>query len=699
MATIFGTTGNDNLSNGTSGNDTFATSNGSDTVKATKGNDTYHLGYLDSASYWKINFTDFDTVDYGSAWQSYGLASDAALKIVVDLQLGTVRKLGAAGALLNTDTLVGVDGVWGTAAADRFYGRNHWDFEQFYGSRGGDLFDGRAGTDGVSYQATDSTRGIDVDLAAGRVRWNDGPNVDTLRQIESIRGTNQADRFDATGYGGTSTNRNSWGEQWNLYDPRGGDDTVVGNGLTILTPGGALGGAVRVDLSLQTSPTASARIVTAFTDDPASSSGITPGNLRVSGVFAFRAGNYDDTLLGGGRVNTRGGDLTVSGDLSAEAFRGNGGDDFIDGRTGFDRAEYNTGDQTVGLTIKLAAGTVVGDRLLVGSDTLRGIESIGSSYLDDVYDARGFTLSNAAAPSANRGDVRPEILVPDVTLGSSAFNLFRAYGGNDTVIGNDATWLSFVGILVETPGAAVPSVTATFDSKNAGSASYGDADGGYGTVRFSGTRGITGSDGNDRLTGATGFQDLRGGFGNDTLSGGDGNDMLAGHTDDEIDSLVNRSARLTDNDSLDGGAGNDRLRGDFGNDTLAGGSGNDTLAGGNGNDRSAGGPGRDGFLFDVRPNATTNRDRITDFVPADDTIQLENAIFTAFTATGTLAAGRLRAGAGIRTAADSNDFLIYDSTSGALYYDADGSGAAHAPVAFATLGAGLALTVSDFFII
>jgi Ca2+-binding RTX toxin-like protein len=43
--------------------------------------------------------------------------------------------------------------------------------------------------------------------------------------------------------------------------------------------------------------------------------------------------------------------------------------------------------------------------------------------------------------------------------------------------------------------------------------------------------------------------------------------------------------------------------------------------------------------------------------------------------------------------------VIYNSTTGALYYDADGSGATHAPVPFATLGAGLALTVSDFLIV
>ncbi len=711
MATILGSINNDNLYNGTTGNDSFITSLGHDYVQATQGNDSYNLGYAKSASYWKITFRDFDSVDYGNAWNSYGFASDTALKIVADLQLGTVKKLTAAGTLLSTDKLIGVDGVWGTGGADKFYGRDFWDFEQFYASRGGDFFDGRGGSDGVIYQYIASTAGIKVELAAGKVTWLDGPSVDTLRQIELIRGTNFADTYDARGFSDSSTNKNSAGETWNLFDPRGGDDKVLGNGRTILNSG-ELGGAVSIDLSLQTSPTKSAYIITSFTDNPDSTAGYTPGKILASGVNEVRSGSYDDTLRGGGRVNTDGPSAasSVSGDLSYESFRGNGGNDRIDGRTGFDRAEYNVGDQTQGIVVKLAAGTVVGDPLATGSDTLRGIESINSTFMDDVYDARGFTLSSAAAPSTNRGDVK--YLTLGETLASDAFNEFRAYGGHDTVIGNDATRVSFSSIFVETLTGAQPSVIATFSSANAGSASFGNTDGGYGSVNFTGTRSIIGSAGNDKITGAAGHQALRGYYGNDTLLGGDGSDVLYGHNGGSA-TAINLSAVYSDNDRLDGGAGNDLLRGDFGNDsliggtgndtleggtgndTLNGGAGNDTLSGGAGNDSLIGGSGKDNFRFDAALSATTNRDKISDFVVADDTIQLENAVFTKLTTTGTLAAGRLHIGS---AAQDSNDFLIYNRGTGALFYDADGNGSASAQVQFATLATGLALTASDFFV-
>jgi serralysin len=95
-----------------------------------------------------------------------------------------------------------------------------------------------------------------------------------------------------------------------------------------------------------------------------------------------------------------------------------------------------------------------------------------------------------------------------------------------------------------------------------------------------------------------------------------------------------------------------------------------------GNDSLLGGLGADIFRFDTLPNAATNRDTIGDFNVLDDTIELENAIFTSLLSTGTLAAGSFRSGAGITAAADADDYLIYDTSSGALYYDANGNAGA-----------------------
>jgi hypothetical protein len=95
--------------------------------------------------------------------------------------------------------------------------------------------------------------------------------------------------------------------------------------------------------------------------------------------------------------------------------------------------------------------------------------------------------------------------------------------------------------------------------------------------------------------------------------------------------------------------------------------------------------------------AAGNVDVVTDFSVADDTIELENAIFTAFAATGPVVAGALRIGS---AAADRDDRIIYNSVDGALSYDADGNTAGGvAAVRIATLSTNLSITSADFLVV
>lgn len=154
-------------------------------------------------------------------------------------------------------------------------------------------------------------------------------------------------------------------------------------------------------------------------------------------------------------------------------------------------------------------------------------------------------------------------------------------------------------------------------------------------------------------------------------------------------------------DSLTGSSGADYIVGLGGSDTLVGLGGNDKLDGGSSNDKLygkdgvdilTGGSGRDTFVFDTAISGGV--DKITDFLAVDDTIRLENAYFTGLS-TGSLASSAFHIGA---AAHDSSDRIIYDQTSGALYFDADGTGSAVAQQ-FALLTPGTAVTNADFSII
>jgi Ca2+-binding RTX toxin-like protein len=240
----------------------------------------------------------------------------------------------------------------------------------------------------------------------------------------------------------------------------------------------------------------------------------------------------------------------------------------------------------------------------------------------------------------------------------------------------------------------------------------------------------------DHLFGGAGRDTLDGGLGADSMSGGTGNDNykvddaqdivteLAGEGIDDVYATIDYTlpdhveelevrgtatigiGNILDNfisgnefgNLLDGKAGADELEGAAGNDTLIGGQGNDTLIGGQGRDRLTGGGGSDVLLFDTRLNASRNVDSIAGFVAKDDTIQLENAVFSRFTTEGaTLSAANFKANAaGVAT--DRNDFIVYDTVSGKLFYDADGNGAG-AAVQFATLVGAPAITAADFLVI
>jgi Ca2+-binding RTX toxin-like protein len=122
---------------------------------------------------------------------------------------------------------------------------------------------------------------------------------------------------------------------------------------------------------------------------------------------------------------------------------------------------------------------------------------------------------------------------------------------------------------------------------------------------------------------------------------------------------------------VEGGSGNDTLLGDNSDNMLDGFLGNDLLIGG---------AGRDQFIFEAELGAT-NVDTIQGYSAADDTIVLDRAVFTALGSPGILTAGAFNTGS---AASDVDDRIIYNTSNGALLYDADGVGGV-AAVQFATL--------------
>lgn len=176
------------------------------------------------------------------------------------------------------------------------------------------------------------------------------------------------------------------------------------------------------------------------------------------------------------------------------------------------------------------------------------------------------------------------------------------------------------------------------------------------------------------------YADLRAAYGTDTIAA-------------KLHYLTNgfnegRSISLSGNDTLTGYVGADNLNGGDGNDWLVGMGGNDTLTGG---------AGADTFLFQTTPDASTYA-TITDFASGTDHIALQRSVFGGLGAAGTLEAAAFWSGAGATMAHDADDRLIYNSTTGDLYYDPDGTGSATAILIANIANLAQPLSSADFLI-
>jgi len=178
-----------------------------------------------------------------------------------------------------------------------------------------------------------------------------------------------------------------------------------------------------------------------------------------------------------------------------------------------------------------------------------------------------------------------------------------------------------------------------------------------------------------------------GGNNGDTFNLGNGNDVAFG--DGGSDNLSGAG----DNDWVFGGQSGDTLTGNNGIDILYGGGGSDSMAGGNQSDT---------FVF--ADGWTTGVDTITDFSGSGgdgDKLLLANdyaGLFTTLSSSGGhLDATQFASGAGLATASSTSIHVIYDTTTGNLYYDADGAGGTSA-VQFATLQGHPALTANDILV-
>ena len=417
--------------------------------------------------------------------------------------------------------------------------------------------------------------------------------------------------------------------------------------------------------------------------------------------YALAAGSYvealsTDSIAGTDAINLTGNAFNneIYGNNGANILNGGGGGDYLVGWGGddtyliFSGAEIIIENQNGGrdvvytsVSYALAAGAYVE---ALSTDSIAGTSAInltGNAFNNEIY-------------------------------GNNGANLLNGGGGGDYLVGwgGDDTYLIFSGgaIIIENLNDG-RDVVYTSVSYALGAGVYVEA---LSTDSIAGTSAIN-------LSGNAFNNEIYGNNGANILNGGGGGDYLVGWGGDDTYLIFNGTEIIIENQNggrdvvytslsyaLDAGVSVEALSTDsiagtnainltgneFGNEVY-GNNGANVLNGGGAADYLVGYGGADSFAFTTALGGG-NIDIIVDFQVGIDNFLLAGAAGQPFAA---LASGALSAGAFVIGAAaqDANDYLIYNSGTGALLYDADGNGAG-AAVQFASLDTGLALTAASF---
>lgn len=384
--------------------------------------------------------------------------------------------------------------------------------------------------------------------------------------------------------------------------------------------------------------------------------------LRLLGADNIDAtGNTGDNLLVGNSGNN-----ILNGSTGIDTMQGGDGDDvyFVDNAGDVAIEGSNMGSDRVNTSISYTLGSNIEDGLLLGTANLDLTGNAFSNFL--IGNAGNNILDGGAGVDTLAGAGGDDTYIVDLP---TDFISEQAAGGTDTV-------QSTVNFTLR-PNIENLTLLGTANLQGIGN--------GENNI-------LIGNSGANRLNGSTGADTMTGGDGNDIYSVDDAGDVVIENANEGVDTVLSFATQTlganverlylfgTADIDATGNGDNNGLLGNDGDNALSGMGGNDLLFGGLGNDTMTGGAGNDTFFFHTALDGVNNVETLIDFSHADDTMRLDSAVFTGLS-TGLLSANAFIIGT---AAGDADDRIIYDDTTGDLFFDADGNGAG-AQIQFATL--------------
>jgi Ca2+-binding RTX toxin-like protein len=373
-------------------------------------------------------------------------------------------------------TLGGGDSVVAGAGDDRVCTGD--DSDSVLGGPGDDSIDTGAGTsDGVFYFTAAGP--VNVNLESGMAT---GEGRDTLLNAEDATGSDFNDTFVGNAeinviFGEGGSDRIDGGAHSDALVGGPGDDTLIGRAGDG-DAAGFIDATNGVQADLQTGV----------------ATGI--GRDTMTNIESLIGSGFGDRLAGSDGFNF---------------LLGLGGNDALDGRAGFDVADFLSP-----VDASLAAHQAQGE----GTDTLAGFEGLAGSPGNDRLSGDGkqnFLEGREGDDTVSGGGG------PDVVFGKEGSDRLDGGTGDDKLFGG-------AGNDVLIGGAGLADSVSYIDSPSGVRADLAakTSSGGEGSDRFSGVEALAGSTFGDELTGDSRPNQLFGNDGNDTISGGGGSDFAGG---------------------------------------------------------------------------------------------------------------------------------------------------------------------------
>jgi microcystin-dependent protein len=333
---------------------------------------------------------------------------------------------------------------------------------------------------------------------------------------------------------------------------------------------------------------------------------------------------------------------------------------------------------------------------LAGNDTIFGMGGIDTLNGNDGNDVLIGGSGNDILTGGNNDDVLLGQDGDDTLDGGTGLNTIQGGLGNDIYIvsgaGDTITELLNEGTdLVQT---ALASFTLSANVENltfTGAGAFVGAGNALNNVITGGAgfNVLVGGDGNDTLIGGVTASELIGGLGNDIYVIANAGDTIVENPGEGTDTVQTALASYTLRPNVENlnytGAGAFTGTGNAANNVITGGNGNDILFGLDGADTLNGGAGADRYSY---VGGETGVDTIVGFVSGTDRIVLS---LTGFVHTAQI---EFFQGAA-PVAFNANSTFLYNSTSGIVSYDPDGTGAG-AAIQLANIGTGLTTAFTDF---